>query len=473
MKHFLVIMMLIGIYGSSFSQGIIKSVMESNSEFPDVYCGSNFVTKHIEKQNKGFIEASNKMLKDIAFDKLQRKMSDDETVYIVPVVFHVIYNNEEENIPDSVIFNQIELLNTMYRRQNADTVNLREVFLPFVGDAKIEFQLADTDPMGNPTNGIVRTETEITNFGGILPYGPGQNNEIAQWVTDSLVYNMFRLTESELGGDTPWNQDTYLNIWTGDLRISEPLFNAEEIVFFALGTPPIPHPNWPNEMIDAFASFNQGVLVHYLNVGSNNPYQFEAPYDVFNGLVNKGKILVHEVGHYLGLRHIWGDGDCSMHDYIWDTPNATNHSQFACNPNLNTCTDTINGMDLPNMIENYMDYSSSDCQNAFTLGQIQVMREVLQTYRPNLPLSSKTLDSENALKHFGVSPNPTKDFVNITVPFGVRDFKVRLFNNTGQKLIEKVYQETDNVSIKLPYNGLFLINISYGSQQETHKIIRL
>ncbi|PIE61688.1 MAG: hypothetical protein CSA29_02025 [Desulfobacterales bacterium] len=162
---------------------------------------------------------------------------------------------------------------------------------------------------------------------------------------------MFRLTETEQGGDSPWDQTRYLNIWTGDLRILEPQFNnLEEVVFLALATPPIPHPNWPNEVVEPFIQFNQGVLVHYLNVGGNNPYQYSYPYSAYNGLVNKGKTLVHEIGHYLGLRHIWGDGDCSMHDYIWDTPNATNHAQFTCNPNANTCIDSINGMD--NFISN-------------------------------------------------------------------------------------------------------------------------
>ncbi len=472
MKRFLSLVALISISISSFSQGAVQSVMEQKNEAFDVYCGTHFLTKQIEKRNQGFIKASNEMLKQISFEKLQKTSTDDDIIYTIPVVFHVVYNNEEENIPDSVIFNQVELLNIMFRRQNADTVNLREVFLPFVGDAKIEFQLADTDPQGNPTNGIVRTYTDISNFGGILPYGQGQNVEIAQWVSDSLMFNMFRLTETEQGGDSPWDQTRYLNIWTGDLRIFEPQFNnLEEVVFLALATPPIPHPNWPNEVVEPFIQFNQGVLVHYLNVGGNNPYQYSYPYSAYNGLVNKGKTLVHEIGHYLGLRHIWGDGDCSMHDYIWDTPNATNHAQFTCNPNANTCIDSINGMDLPDMIENYMDYASSDCQNSFTLGQIEVMREVLSSHRPELSLGY--LNSVPPCSQFFIYPNPAREKVLVEIPDDVEKLHLTIFNDKGQKLMEQSYQKSRTIFVDLPYKGLFLFKFSYDNSQETFKVIRL
>ena len=96
--------------------------------------------------------------------------------------------------------------------------------------------------------------------------------------------------------------------------------------------------------------------------GGNNPNSFTAPYTAFNGLTTTGKILVHEAGHYLGLRHIWGDGDCNHDDFISDTPKSINHAGFICNYNANTCVDNINGVDLNDMVENYMDYSSANCQ---------------------------------------------------------------------------------------------------------------
>ena len=81
--------------------------------------------------------------------------------------------------------------------------------------------------------------------------------------------------------------------------------------------------------------------MHYANIGSNNPNLLAAPYTGFNGVTTTGKMLVHEVGHYLGLRHIWGDGYCNFDDYIDDTPNSVSESSWNCNFNLNSCLDNI------------------------------------------------------------------------------------------------------------------------------------
>jgi hypothetical protein len=99
-----------------------------------------------------------------------------------------------------------------------------------------------------------------------------------------------------------------------------------------------------------------------------------------------GRACVHEVGHYLGLRHIWGDplfGDgCSVDDGLSDTPNQNAASQFSCNHNLNSCTDSP--VNYPDMVENYMDYSNDGCMNMFTVNQSIVMRAILELARPGL-----------------------------------------------------------------------------------------
>ncbi len=462
-------LILMSIY--TFSQGVIQTLNTQNGNSSDVYCGAHFLTQKLEQQHEGFLKLNAEMIQEAS--EASYRTNTNDTVYIIPVVFHVVYNNEEENLPDSVIHNQIALLNTMYRRQNADTVNLREVFMPYVGDARIEFRLADTDPDGNPTTGIVRTPTNIADFGGVLPYSQGQNQQIQQWVNDSLLLNMFRITQTENGGDDPWDMDKYLNIWSGDLRINEPAFNVEELLFMALATPPMTHPNFPPDMAEAFVGFNQGVLVHYINVGSNNPNEYPAPYTPYNGLVNKGKTIIHEVGHYLGLRHIWGDGGCNMTDYIWDTPNAANQSPFSCNHSINSCVDNIEGLDLPDMVENYMDYSNADCQNSFTLGQIAVMRQVLRSYRPDLPeITIETLVQEVDKDKFVVSPNPTEKMIRVKNTNNTHPFDLALFDAKGQVILKQVSVQNE-LKIDLPYAGLFLLKISQNGKTEVHKLIRL
>ena len=135
----------------------------------------------------------------------------------------------------------------------------------------------------------------------------------------------------------------------------------------------------------------QGVVIHYTTVGKNNPVANDD-----NMIENNiGRTAVHEIGHYLGLRHIWGDanplfggGDgCSLDDGILDTPNAADQAGYICDLNKNTCNNDnfgSSGIDLPDMIENYMDYSPEACQNIFTNGQINVMRNILEICRPNL-----------------------------------------------------------------------------------------
>ena len=158
-------------------------------------------------------------------------------------------------------------------------------------------------------------------------------------------------------------------------------------------------PDWPVDMLSDDQNV-QGVVLHYTAVGRNNPAADE------DGMSenNLGRAAVHEVGHYLGLRHIWGDaiaffGDdgCSVDDGIWDTPNASDQAGYVCDFNKNTCPgDNFGSLDdLPDMVENYMDYSPGACQNLFTNGQINIMRTVLEISRTGLINSEPNLKIDN------------------------------------------------------------------------------
>ncbi len=433
-------------------------------------CGGHDLMKKMNQESEGFLTLSDQFMKQLTkviHHQKRNKSSND--LYVVPIVFHIVYNTPEENIPDSVITNQLEILNESFRRQNADTSETRAEFYDLVGDSRIEFKLAEFDPLGAPSSGITRTNSDVKNFGGILPYGPGQNAQIANWVNDSLYYNYFRLTNSNLGGKDPWDTDLFLNVWIGDLRIFEPQFNNfEEMVFFALATPPMDHVNWPDSILQGANSYEQGVLIHYVNIGSNNPNQLPAPYAFYNGIVNTGKILVHEVGHYLGLRHIWGDGDCNYDDFIEDTPNSAASSSWACNSLANTCTDSIGNLDLRDMVENYMDYSSGDCQNSFTLGQIDLMRSVLRNYRGLLfdTISSVNSYQLASLAQVKCYPNPTTGA--LFVDLGQYSEKVQLSvqNYLGQTLFHNEYKNTQLAKLDLDVSpGIYFLTLNYGYEQ--------
>ncbi|MFT5725112.1 MAG: hypothetical protein ACI9JN_002235 [Bacteroidia bacterium] len=439
---------------SSNAQGLISQT----STKPSTSCGSHDLMIHTNNHIPGFMAQSDKMMHDIQQVLSHNKSTNGKGVSEINVVFHVVYNNAQENIHDSVFRNQITLLNNCFRRRNADTAKLRSEFDEIVGDSKIEFKLATRDPLGNPTSGITKTSTSIKNFGGILPHGPGENAKILKWLNDSLFINYFRITEDSMGGKTAWDDTRYLNIWIGDLRIFEPNFsNFEELVYFALATPPQNHVNWPDSIFDIIPSFNQGVLMHYNAVGPNNPSKFKAPYNAYNGIVNTGKLLVHEVGHYLGLRHIWGDGDCSFDDYIDDTPKSAAASQYNCISAANTCTDTINGKDLPNMIENYMDYSSGDCQNAFTNGQIALMQNVLETYRSTIVSTKSTMVGGQ----FTLYPNPSNGNFNVEMPNDVTCTKYVIYDIQGAVVLSGDVSNSNRFEIQLhTKSGYYFIEVT-------------
>lgn len=469
----LLVFMTISLFENLVAQNIhpnpVSQAVSEETNYPS--CGSSHLIDQIDQQNGLFRTLSDQLMENLRqlIDVNSKSRSEDD-IYSIPVVFHIVYNDETENLPDSVIINQLDILNACFRRFNANATETRTAFLDIVADTRIEFRMADQDPSGMPTNGITRTFTEVEHFGGLLPYGAGQNSQIVQWTTDSLFYNFFRLTDSSLGGKDAWDTERYLNIWIGDLRIFEPAFdNFEELVFFALATPPVDHPNWPENVVGQANDFEQGVLLHYVNVGSNNPNTLPAPYTGFNGVTTTGKMLVHEVGHYLGLRHIWGDGNCSVDDFIDDTPNSNSESAWNCNFNLNNCTDNIAGVDLPNMVENYMDYSSGNCQNSFTIGQGELMRVVLETYRPlayeTLPASAGNSESRGSVKCF---PNPSSGRLNIDFGKPTKAVDIRIQNLQGQVVFHSHVQDVQQVNLHLEFPaGFYILLIDDGRANQS------
>lgn len=455
------------ITSTSFAQGLLK---QASSE-DQISCGSHHLMQKMDQEAPGFQQQSDQMLEEIQQRESHAKGTKTEEVHIIPVVFHVVYENEVENVPDSVIMNQLRVMNECFRRTNADTSSMRSDFDGLVGDARIEFVMAQKDPKGNTTNGITRTETTVGHFGGILPHGQGENAKILQWINDSLFDNYFRITEQSKGGADAWDPTRYLNIWIGDMRIFEPKFNNfEEIYLLALATPPLDHKNWNDESFQSLRKYHQGVLMHYLAAGPNNPAQFPSPYQVFNGNANLGKLLVHEVGHYLGLRHIWGDGDCTADDFIDDTPRASGSSLYKCDQNANSCKDTINGKDLPNMIENYMDYSDGKCQNSFTNGQVALMRGVIKDYRSPLVSVQPKLNLEGIVLY----PNPTSGSIHMILPKSISNFTYVIRNAQGQIVGNGASLNNGVVAIPLQETpGIYFIEVQSGAYTMIRKVVRL
>lgn len=356
-------------------------------------CGSDAYLKHLEHTQPGIGQAVRNL------STLQNKKTRS-TVRYIPVVVHIVYKNAAENLTDNYINAQIDQLNRCYGRTNADTTNMRSLFQPIVGPAKIQFILDQ----------IIRVPTTQTSFdaGGIWPFSGSDN-----------------VKSTGNGGSDAVSPTTKLNVWVCDLKLD----GQDLLIGYAY--PPPGLPNWggqgnTNPAID-------GVVMDYLDIGGPGRPPKGAAYGF------QGKSLVHEVGHYLGLRHIWGDdgGACfGQQDFeddgITDTPHQGDQSMDNCNKNMNSCIQSPN--DMPDMVENYMDYSSASCQNSFTKGQVTLMENVLSTIRTTIMVPTglgQEADSETMI----VYPNPARD--RVVVQLNGQTFAqgtLSLINLTGQTL---------------------------------------
>ena len=259
--------------------------------------------------------------------------------YTLPVVFHIVHNGEPvgegSNLSEDKILEQLDILNKDFRRMNDDASSTPPVFLPVAADTEIEFVLARQDPEGLPTSGITRKK------GSKTQYSSSQDDQLLK----SEIY---------------WPAEDYLNIWVTNISGG------------FLGYAQYPFANLPG-IESEFQNYRltDGMVVDYEWVGINE----DTPsFDSY------GRTLTHEMGHFLGLRHIWGDGGCSVDDYCEDTPPASGSYTGKSPPcefpdDLRQCSD-----DAP-MFQNFMDYTDDACMNIFTLDQKERMRLVLD-YSP-------------------------------------------------------------------------------------------
>lgn len=246
-------------------------------------------------------------------------------VITIPVVVHVIYNNSSENISAAQIQSQIDVLNEDYRKLNSDVSQAPSEFAPLASDIELEFVLADTDPNGNPTSGITR-----------------KSSNRSSWGTNDAMKSPSQ------GGVAPWDASRYLNMWVCNI-----------------GGGILGYAQFPGGSLST-----DGVVMSPQYFGSSDKgsgFYLSAPFD-------KGRTATHEVGHWLNLRHIWGDGGCSVDDFVSDTPVSGNPNYGCPNYPTNSCSQAGNDMTM-----NYMDYVDDECMYMFTTGQRTRMRALFDT----------------------------------------------------------------------------------------------
>lgn len=271
---------------------------------------------------KNLIDLEQGVKKRMASQESARTRSVD-----IPVVVHVVFNNDTQNISDAQVNSQIKVLNEDYSATNTDRSKTPSVWAGLVTSTNIKFELAKKDPTGNSTSGITRTQTNKSSFGD----------------DDSVKF-------TGQGGIDAWPTDKYLNIWVCNL--------GNQLLGYAQ------FPGGPTD--------TDGVVILCTAFGTEGTAT--SPFD-------KGRTTTHEVGHWLNLRHIWGDDpQCQGSDFVNDTPNQQTPNfgkpEF---PHL-SCSNGPNG----DMFMNYMDYVDDDSMFMFTSEQVGRMQATLNGPRNSL-----------------------------------------------------------------------------------------
>ena len=398
----ILLFLLIGIFSINISAQNKKSVKKAPNGY--IRCLS---TEHEKKLQEKFKRASigefetwmsNESLK-LRINSANRVSASP--VRTIPVVVHVINRGEAvgtgTNISNTQVISQITTLNNDYRKKSGTSGYNTN---PVGADANIEFALAVRDPNGNPTNGIDRISYDKEFW---------QEADI----------------ENDLKPNTIWDPTKYFNLWVvnfgGDLD-------------GVLGYAQFPVGSTLGGLDETGLASTDGVIIGYKFFGNldynDGSFNLDSTYGY-------GRTATHEIGHWLGLRHIWGDATCGE-DYVADTP-VHEDSNFGCftHPKSNACGTA------DEMFENYMDYTNDTCMNIFTLNQVDRFNTVLAN-----SVRRKELLTSNALTPVSLVSNDGEVVVRPSFslcggrPYG--NFKI--INRGSNNITSAVLSINDNGS---------------------------
>tara|TARA_B100000963_G_scaffold176268_4_gene153345 strand:- start:12375 stop:13697 length:1323 start_codon:yes stop_codon:yes gene_type:complete len=364
-----------------------------------------------DEYNKPFIEQNPQKYAEIEKDiqrylKAPRVKSDG--TYVIPIVVHVVYNDWRENLHDSIIYQQLKVLNDRFNLRNADTVLLTDTLQNWKGNFKISFELAHLDPEGYPTTGITRTHTNVGEF--------------------SYYSNNVKKSSQ---GKAGWPNNRYLNIWICDLY--------DGLMGYA--------------QFPGGEDWSDGVVVDWQSVGDR---VYSWTYPMFHSWA-KGHVLVHEIGHWLNLHHPWGDWGPCGDDYIPETglQDGPIYPSAQCPDTLFSQCDTPERV----FVKHYMDYVGADCMCTFTKNQVARGIASLENSRVELLNSYVPKPILTGFENTKVRPTFTKGRIILEFPQYEGTLKIAIYDMLGREIhMRQTTFPFIDIKLNIP-NGSYIIDV--------------
>jgi len=405
---------------------------------------------------------------------LKNNPNSKRSVITIPVVVHVIHRQNHTtigsgtNIHDNQINDAIAILNDDFRKLNPEFPNPpRNTFSSYAGDSEIEFCLATKDENGNSTTGITRTITTKTSF-------DCDDN------ADKLA-----MKKDATGGKDGWNPLKYLNFWVCNLSNSQG--GGQTLGFSYL----------PGAQSASWNAWKDGIVVDFQHFGS-----------ILQAGNSDGRTPTHEVGHYLGLYHTFGEDNgsswnnpcidsqgniqCCDNDntisagYVDDTPASSDIYWGPVNSstNNNSCNDiqfsNTFTSDVLDMDENYMSYAENTWM--FTHKQIDVMHYTLnQSWasggRSELKNSEGCMTvGINDMLHknlISIYPNPTNGIINFKFAMNIKVNSIIIQNVLGEEIkrIENIQDDSFSMELSTFPKGIYFASLKTEKGRKIEKIL--
>lgn len=357
----------------------------------------------------------------------QRITGMPETITI-PVVFHVLYHTPRENVDKTILDRLIAALNRDFNKRNSDSSNTPSVFKPYAASMGFEFKLATMDPQGRGTTGIVKKYTPAL-----------------YWMSDD------KMKFSVSYGDDAWDSKSYLNIW---------ICNMKDVMGYSTfpGMDPL----------------KDGVVLSVediLKARGTTPK------------INDLRTVVHEVGHWVNLYHIWGESYCGD-DKVDDTPKQGSYTPGCPSGTRVTCSNGPTG----DMYMNFMDFTDDVCMNMFTNGQRKRARTIFEAGGPrNSILYSKGLNTSMiesaALPDFypkwlyvQVYPNPAANSIKVYFEYDERWIgkKVEILDMSGRVVFNKIIgSRIETIDVNRLTAGVYFIRAEKDGERVHAKFVKL